>query len=285
MPFSAKDMILGGLIPAVIVVAVCLLSAKFLAREQSRSIVANWAIAIAFLAGIRLLALSPWKPASHWHWLPYIGIAGAILSPLLLHTTAVTRCAAAVIAAGAAAYLLVPDWDDLPQSRTVMTTVFSAALVAVWAAIRPLTQRVEKTSLAIVLAGSVLGATLILMLAGSLRFGQIGGSLAAGFLGLTVIQLLNRKPERLPDLSFLFTVLCGGAMLVGQLNSSSDIPFACFLIPPLAPLAIWLGRIGPLQRLDGRLRVAADVLAPAVCVLTAVGIAAATQLMSGSTNS
>ena len=281
-PFTAKDIILGGLIPAAIVVAVCLLSARFLTRDFSRSIVANWAIAIAFVVGIRLLNLSPLTPATHWHWLPYIGLGCAILSPMIVYTNAAVRCASAVIASGISAYLLIPDWDDLPQPRIVLISGFATVLVAVWAAIRPLPQHVERRSMAIVFAGSALGTALILTLAGSLRFGQIGGAIAAGFIGFMVAQLVDRKSDRLSDVSFLFTLLCGGAMLVGQLNSASDVPLVCFLIPPLTPLALWLCQVGPLSKLQGKTRIAADILLPAIFVVTAIGIAVGTYLLSDS---
>ena len=281
-PFTAKDMILGGLIPAAVVVAVCLLSARFLTSNLSRSIAANWAIAIAFFIGVRLLNLSPWKPASHWHWLPYIGLECALLSPLLVHGNAIIRCASAVIASGVSAYLLIPVWDDLPRPRIEMISGFATVLVAVWAAIRPLAQHVERRSLAIVFAGSALGMALILTLAGSLRFGQIGGAIAGGFIGFMVAQLVDRNSDRLSDVSFLFTLLCGGAMLVGQLNSTSDVPLVCFLIPPFAPLALCLSRVGPLSKLQGKTRITADILLPALFVVTAIGIAIGTQLLSDS---
>jgi len=281
-PFTAKDILLGGVIPAAMAALVCLLSARFLTCGSSRSIVDNWAIAIAFVVGIRLLNLSPLTPATHWHWLPYIGLGCVILSPLLVHRNAVIRCASAVIASGISACLLVPDWDDLPQPRIVMISGFATVLVAVWAAIRPLTQRVERRSLATVFAGSAIGTALILTLAGSLRFGQIGGAIAAGFVGFMVAQVVDRKSDRLSDVSFLFTLLCGSAMFVGQLNSSSDVPFVCFLIPPLAPLALWLCQVGPLSKLQGKHRIVADILLPAIFVVTAIGIAVGTQLFSDS---
>ncbi len=278
-PFTVKDIVLGGLIPAGLVVAVCLLSARFLASHFTRSIAANWAIGIASFVGIRLLALTPWKPVNHWHWLPYIGLACAVLSPLLIHKNAAIRFATAVVAAVASAYLLVPEWDSLPQPGSVMICLFAVIVIGVWLVMRPLSQRIPHRSLAIVFAGSMLGATLILTLAGSLRFGQIGGSIAAGFFGLMVAEFVARTSDKLTDLSFMFCVLGGGVMLVGQLNSSSDVPLVCYLIPPLAPLTLWLGRLGPLAKLTGKSRMTIDIVLPAIVVLTAVCIAAGTQLL------
>ena len=163
-----------------------------------------------------------------------------------------------------------------------MISGFATVLVAVWAAIRPLTQRVERRSLAIVFAGTALGTALTLTLAGSLRFGQIGGAIAAGFVGFLFAQVVDRKSDRLSDVSFLFTLLCGSAMLVGQLNSSSDVPLVCFLIPPLAPLALWLCQLGPLSKLQSQRRMIADILLPAIFVVTSIGIAVCTRLLSDS---
>ena len=273
-PFTTKDMVLGGIVPAAVVVAGSLLSFRFANREFSRSIAVNWAVAVAFFLGIRLLALTPWKPSTHWHWLPYIGLACAILSPLTVHRNIVARIAGAGIMAVLSACLLVPDWNDLPQSRLVMISSFAVALVVVQAGVSSLTMRVERRGLAIVLAGSALGAAVILTLAGSLRFGQIGGCIAAAFFGLMVALFIDRKCDKMPDLSILFTMLCCGAMLVGKLNLSSDVPLISFLIPPLAPTSIWLGRTRPLAKFTASSRILTDIMLPTIIVLTGIGIAA-----------
>ncbi len=272
-PLTTKDMVLGGIVPAAVVVAGCVLSFRFATREFTRSIAVNWAAAVAFFLGIRLLALTPWKPSTHWHWLPYIALTCAILSPLTVHRNIVVRIAGAGIMAGISAFLLVPDWNDLPQPRLVMISSFAVALVVVWAGLSSLTMRVERRGLAIVMAGAALGAALILTLAGSLRFGQIGGCIAAAFFGLMVAQFVDRTSGKMPDITLLFTGLCCGAMLVGQLNSSSDVPLISFLIPPLAPTSIWLGRIRPFAKFTASSRVLTDIMLPAIIVLTGIGIA------------
>lgn len=274
-PFTARDMILGGLIPAAVAAVIGLLSAMCLSREYSRSIAVNWAIAIAFFVGIRLLNLSPWKPASHWHWLPYIGLACAFLSPLTVHRNVFIRCASAWIVTYAAAFLLVPDWDDLPASRTTTIFVLAAAEFVLWILLTALVTKSDSRILFPVLSASLIGAAAILSLAGSLRFGQIGGCLAAGFLGFAIVQFLNHKAESSPDVTLPFVVIGCGVLSVGYLNldSSSDtsVPAICFLLPPLAPVSVWLAStVKPLAALPRGLRICAAIAIAACIILFAV---------------
>ena len=282
-PFTAKDIILGGLIPATVAVAIGLLSAKYLTRESSRSHAANWAIAIAFFLGIRLLALTPWKPVNHWHWLPYIGLACAFLSPLTVHRNVVIRCASALIVTYASAFLLIPDWDDLPASRATTIFVLAGAEFVLWILLTPLVPKSDSRILFPVLSASLIGAAAILSLAGSLRFGQIGGCLAAGFLGFAIAQFLNRKAESLPDVTLSFVVIGCGELFVGYLNldSSSDtsVPAICFLLPPLAPVSLWLAStVKPLAALPRGLRICAAIAIAACIILFAVMRAIAVQV-------
>jgi hypothetical protein len=280
-PFSAKDILLGGVVPAAFVLATGLLSSRFLTNPRARSIAANWAIAIACFVSIQLLSLSPWQPATNWHWIPYVGLFAALLSPLITHDKALIRYASVVLASGVIAFALMPVRRTSVLPREAMILLFALALASGWAAMRPLLHRTERRSLSLVFAGSALGTTLILTLAGSLKFGQIGGTAAAAFLGLMGAQFADRKSTTLPDVSFLFAALSGGALLVGRLNSFGSVPLVCFLLCPLAPLTIWIGRAGSLSTLRGAGRIAVDILLPAVTALIAVGIAIGSQDLSG----
>ena len=282
-PFTAKDMILGGLIPAAVVVVACLLSAKFLTRDSSRSIAGNWAIAMAYFIGIRLLALTPWKPVNHWHWLPSIGLACAVLSPLFVHGNVLIRGTGAVIVTGVSAYLLVPDWRDLPASRTTTTFVLAGAEIVLWVVLMPLAAKSDRRVLSSVLAASLIGTAAILSLAGSLRFGQIAGCMAAGYLGFAIAQCLNRKAEPLPDVTLPFVVIGCGTLFVGYLNldlsSDSSVPAICFLLPPLAPVSVWLAStVKPLAALPRGLRTCAAIVIAACIILFAVMRAVVVQL-------
>jgi hypothetical protein len=70
-----------------------------------------------------------------------------------------------------------------------------------------------------------------------------------------------------------YAVLIGGAMLIGRVNSFSDVPWASYLMIPLAAATLWLSLVGPLAKTNGmrhRLVQTLPVLVSAVAVILAL---------------
>lgn len=278
MPFSLRDLISGGALPCAFVLAVCTVAWRLWSGDAARTIAANAAIAIGFLLGVRLLALSDWKPASHWQWLQYLGCLAAVLSVATTQIPLVLRISLSAAMIGVSAWLLTPTWKSLPLPYVWLVAIAGVSQLLLWLSLRPLVPRCNKSTMSIVLAGSAIGSAIVLTLAGSLRFGLLGGCIAASFSGLPIALLLARSDRPLPDVSLLFVVLIGGALFVGRLNSFSNVPLISYALPLLAPLTLWPMQLKPMSSWTNRNLFLTSVSLAALPVFAAIAIAAAASV-------
>lgn len=253
MPFGLNELLHGVVIPALAAGAVFYLVRRVLPDDAGRRFAPSIALVVGFCLGYHFLSLGPWKAASHWHWLPYllglsavIGSAASASGISLIERSLLYSCAAVV-----SAWLLVPDWATLEPSRTTHIVAWVIAVVACATLLDPLTKRLPGLILPAVLGATLAGGSVVLALSESLRFASV---LIAGFgamAGITLVTRFNKRANTVDGIALPFTVLVCGMMLVGRVNSFSDVPLASYLLVPISPLLLWACVRGPLARLTG----------------------------------
>jgi hypothetical protein len=124
----------------------------------------------------------------------------------------------------------------------------------------------------------VTAAAVVLALSGSLRFAQIALAMAAALFGIVIVAAVRRDESQLTGIALLFSVASVGCLLIGRVNSFSNVPLASYLMIPAAPLFAWCGCIAPLARYSGVKRMLAIVTVPLAILAAAVLIAAVTEL-------
>lgn len=271
MPFTPKDIVYGGMTPVIVALAVLLIARRFSSSDPDRHS-ASIALVAGFFAGYRLLSLAPWNPSAHWHWLPYALLVAAVVGPITCAAGVWTieRICLYVLVALAAGWVLVPNWDDLDPSRKVHLLAF-ATYVVVWACLfRPLLNRHAGPLLPVVLWATMTAAAIVLALSGSLRFAQIAIALAGALFGIVIVATMWRDSNHLNGMTLLFSVAVVGALLIGRVNSFSQVPLASYLLIPAAPLVVWCGTAGPLSRLTGAKKLLALTALP--CLLLAIAV-------------
>jgi hypothetical protein len=117
----------------------------------------------------------------------------------------------------------------------------------------------------------------ILLLSGNTSFSLTVGCGAGALAGISVAMCGTREAT-LRGASLACCALLGGAMLVGQFNTLSTVPLASYIIPPLAPLLMWVGVRGPLSQGGGFVAGAKKIAVPVAACLIAVGVAAIKSL-------
>jgi hypothetical protein len=253
MPFSLADFLYGGLIPAAVAAALWVLLPRHSGAPPLQRFATAAGFAAAVHAGYWLLALGKAVPASHWEWLPWVlllSLAGAL--PVASGTRGrVLRSALLLVAAVAASWMLVPDWEHLEPSRLLHRFVLIVGIVAVSAGLAPLARRMPAAKLLLLLAVVLVSESVILALGGSLRFAQITGCGAAALAGMSLAAFFDRTGRTADGIALPFALLAAGMMLIGHVNSFSDVPHISYLFPPLAPLALWPLATGPGARASG----------------------------------
>lgn len=286
-PYSLKELALGGVLPMTVVFAVSAIVLRSRCSDALGSLFVNVAIAGSVLLGARLVSLPGWRPTSHWHWLPWCGIATAAVSPLLTDIVALQRLLEKwfsenavggllrVFLAVGTAYLIVPDWDAESMSRHELVRIVGLLIFAVSMGLHWKAGRIDQRLLATVLAGSAMSATCVLTMAGSLRLALVSLPIAAAFTAQMLASLVVRRQNPFLHTTTLFAVLVVGVVAMRRLNSDTGLPLVCFLLPPIAPLMLWATETGYAKQLPAKVRLALQIALPALPAIAAVVIAMA----------
>ena len=176
-------------------------------------------VAVAFLCGYWLLPdWAALRPERHWQWLPYLGLAGAMVGGL---TTAsgvnlVERWLVQIALATGAAWLLVPSWAN----DTAMP-LLAVCLFVLMAAVEALPERLRgRLCLALIGVMSLMLAAL-LAIGVSMKFGALGGilafAIAGGCAGLT---RFDQPAAAIRGCIPVIAVLAGGLAFVGTIEPS-----------------------------------------------------------------
>lgn len=253
MPLTSQDILYGGVTPVIVACSVLLLVRHFTAADIGNRYAAALAHLAGFLVGYGWLSLGPWAATAHWHWLPYVMIAATIAGPIA--TASGVRSFEGpllyVVMTLVAGWLLVPSWDDLAPSRTVHLTVLVVGVVVLAGLLEPLAQRRPGPLLPTILWATMTVAAVVLALSGSLRFAQIGLASASALFGIVLVACFTRNENHLAGFGFVFATAAVGLMLIGRVNSFSNVPLISYVLVPIAPLTLWCGAAGPLSCMTG----------------------------------
>ena len=288
MPLGIKDVLLGVVVPAVASAVVMWLLGRFGTTGVRARLPAPLALAAGFVAGYGLLSLGKFIPDRHWHWLPYAVGMAAILSPLptfrwgerakvrgverdarpltltlspadggegtgsgtVSNSGKVLPIERVLLFAGVAVlamWRLVPDWDDLSPPQPMQIALWGAIVVVCALALEPLAAKSSGPLLPAQLTVMMLCAAIVLALSGSLRFAQIAGAGMGTTAGMTLVAWRD-KSRSLSGAALPYAVLLGGMMLIGRVNSFSNVPLASYLMIPLAATTLWVSVMGPLSK-------------------------------------
>jgi hypothetical protein len=261
----------GGLVPATVAVATWFTCRWVLPASARERYAGALALAVAF--GVGYVLFPEWAelvPTRHWQWLPYLCGIGAVLAPIGMAAgiSRIERGLLHAILAGAAAWLLVPDWSDMQPARHVQVALLGGYLFLLISLLDLLPTRLSSglfmLSLAIV-ASAVAGLISAFV---SLKYGQVAGLAAAALLGYCCVGSRRVSPEAVRAVVPIFVVAVGGAAFVGAIEP--DPPMYALLLVPAAPLTLWLFAAGPLARLGTVPGAAAQAIAVFVPVAAAV---------------
>lgn len=253
MPVSITDLLYGILAPAALAGALFVLLGRGLPSDIAKRFAATAGLAAGFCLGYGLLELGPWIPETHWHWLPAAVVATLAAGPVARAggVSWLERSLLYVLLAAVTGWFLIPTWNDLEPSRTTLLAGWCGYVVLVSLLLEALCSRATGGGLPLVLILTLLAAAVVLALSGSLRFAQIAGAGMGAMLGIGVTLVWSGTKDGLRGGMLAFTVFAAGALLIGRLNSFSDVPWASYLLVPVAPLALWLSVTGPLGKVTG----------------------------------
>lgn len=252
----------GGVVPAAVSVAVCLLCRRCLPSQGASRYSSAAAFAAAFFVGYALLPdWAPLRPERHWHWLPYLGLAAMIVGPIAAApgVRIWQRWMLFALLSTAAAWLLVPTWSGLQPARPIWIAILASGLWVLTAALDALPQRLQGR---LFLSHCLLAAmTVAIALAAgiSLKYGQVAGIAAAALAGCFVCGVFDHQPLATRGLIPAFVVLVGGIAFVGCIEPQP--PRYGALVMPAAPLLLWSFAFGPQARLSGKTAAIAQTVA------------------------
>jgi hypothetical protein len=221
-------------------------------------------LAAGFAVGYFLLPdeWAPLAPVQHWHWLPYLGVAAVLAAIGLAHGTfAIERWLAYGLLALVMAWQLVPLWPDLYPPRVYTVPLIAAYVLLMAGLLTALPDRLLGRAFIALLAASAATVAIAVGLEVSGKFGQVAAAAAAATAG-SFAATCFRTPASSTNEGFrgglatairglvpVFAVLAGGAAFIGAIEPTPPLPI--LLVPPAAPLVLWLFACGPLARLSG----------------------------------
>lgn len=247
----------GGIVPAVVAIGAVVLGIWLLPASW-RAASGALGTALGFLAAYWLLPDAPLWPAKHWHWLPYLGLVGALASVTLVDDVPrPARWAALGLLSLVLALQLVPTTFPALLPRRPLWIGLAAAYFAVLGVLLvelPAARMAPR--LLIWLAGSALGSTLIVAVNVSIRYGEVSLAVAPAILGAWGgILIAQRCGGLVPGstggavavvrgMLAVYIALAAGAGFVGCIERQPNLLWPAALVPG-APLALWVVSLIP----------------------------------------
>jgi hypothetical protein len=257
---------LGGLLPAAVAALALVMSLRWGGRrsEAVRRVGAAAALGLGYLAGWGALRLSwgdpPLRPTDPWHWLPFLALI-AVLTGLHDLSTALERSrlgqayaalaqflhawradrpgplawVVRVVVAAVSAWMLIPAGQELRLAWVVGLGVF---ILLTWSVLDPLARSWPGPLLPGLLAVVAAEVAALLFLAGSAKFAQLSGVLAAVLAGAAVVAWRVPAVPLLRGMAPGVAVLVPGWLAGGYCAIFSLAPLTCFLLLAVAPLAL-----------------------------------------------
>ncbi len=274
----------GLFAPAIVAAVVIWLCRRFCQRDIAERFACAVALVSGFCVAYFLFATIPGRfaaiiPAQHWHFLPYLAVAGAVLGPLQLArgVTGWQRWLLHATLALFAGWLLVPDWKSLAAIRLWCVSASFAVVFVLSVGLGALAARMPGRLLPLFLSLVSFVAAAVFGLTGTMTFAQLAGAVGAAMLGCTLVSSSDRSGAIVRGAAMPFAVLLGGLMIVGLLHSYPSDPRASFVLVLLAPMSLWLCEIPPMCRMRRKWRLAARIVIAGLPLAAAVGLAVAAQ--------
>jgi len=198
--------------------------------------------AAAFISAYVLLPeWAALTPDRHWHWLPYLAAAAALVGPAgtASGSPAWLRWLVLLALATGTAFLVVPSWDTLRPARPASIAVLAAYLSVLMLALDRLSRRISSAWLLAVFA--LTGCLLAGLLAdNSVRFAQLAGIAAAAFAGCWFVIAIAKRNATVDIRGAvpIYGVLMGGMAYVGCIEPEE--PLWWLLLIPTIPLTVGL---------------------------------------------
>ena len=178
-----------------------------------------------------------------------------------------------------ASRLLIPDWADLRPSRPIYLWLWPLAVIVLTSSWHRFVGQLPSVPLAIVLAGTLISAVGIVLLSGSLRLAHLTAFGAGSTIGLASVSWRARQTQPLSSAALPHAICLAGCLLVGQVNSFSDVPLASYLCGALATLSLWPVLLAHVRRRPAPKTLVALVIGvPAACCAVAIGLALAAEM-------
>ncbi|UUO06803.1 hypothetical protein M4951_00480 [Blastopirellula sp. J2-11] len=279
MPITPNEALYGFAAPALVAAAIFWIAQRFLSAEARERWPAALAIAAGFTISYALLQLGPWSPTSHWHWTPYALFLTALIGPVAAANgiTLVERVLLYFAAVWIAAWFIVPTYADLEPSRTVHLIVWPLWMLAIAVPLDGLSRRMNGPWLPAIVTISLAAGMVVILLSGNAKLMQILGMGFAAMVGVTLVSLLSKEKPALLGAALPVTLLSGGYLLDARVQSFSEIPLICYLLPTLAPALLWIGLWKPLAERPGFSGVLLRTLLPIIACIVAVAVAIWTE--------
>jgi len=279
---------------ALVSAAVGWLLGFVLPRELSERYRLGAALVVGFIVGNWLLTDgAPLVPSRHWHWLPHLAAGAAVIGGLTLAggMSWPERILGYALLTIVAAWLLVPDWEELQPPRAYLIGLLAGYFTVLASLLTALPARLQAATFAALLTAAATAVALLITAEVSMTYGLPAAIAAAALAGCFVASLLTRSASKgristrsvsegnpspalatpLRGLIPVYAVLAGGLAFVGTIEPAP--PMWTIMVAPAAPLALWLFAAGPLARLRGWPAIAAQAAAVAVPLVIVLAIA------------
>jgi hypothetical protein len=255
--------------PAAVGLAIVLLVPRVAPKNRVNSWLYVFAFVAAYCLGHAIEAGPDWtlRPARNWQWMFYLAPAAGIIGAMstLTKATWTNRCLMIGLLAALAAGLLTLKpvlWAPRPASVVMLF----AYLFLLWAAATPLERAFSPGALSGAYALAAAALSVMISEQISLSDGLVVVAAAAGLAGVALGAWLAGSADQAVGLSVPFAITVGGWAWIETL---SEVRLWPLLLVPIAPLALWVTRTGPLVRLRGP----AALAVPSVAILIVIVVA------------
>ena len=209
----------GVLVPVAVTAAILLLAGRPWRRHETAG--RRWAAGVAIGAGflsaeIALHGRPVWHPQENWQWLAHASFVGLILGIVDCRPTRLRWwiiLLRAVVCA-AAAYVLVPDFPDLEDTRLYWIAGLPLVSLLTWVTLNQSSVRLPNSAILVILLFSYAAACLLLAYYSSnAKFGQLMGVLVASTGALLIVNLWHRNAVHLAGVAPLVALIFPGAYI------------------------------------------------------------------------
>jgi len=210
------------------------------------------AVGLGFCAGF--FVIYDWAdaiPSRHSHWMLQVAITAAIVGPIIAApgVAAWERFLGAIAVATAAAFALVPTWEDLSPTRMVWVPVLAGYLAVLAVFIEPLASRLSPRVVLLSMFASAFTLAGLVTAIWSVTLGKLTVLPALAMLGVGLVTWFAPAANGMRGAALAYGLLVGGAGFLACVDPPPPSPPVWELLAiPVAPIVLWLCAKGPLSR-------------------------------------